>query len=119
MQNTKCSAQKQHLLGCNNVLIPNKGLFHFMSQAGWKPHFLVENVMLPAFWHLELASKKLSEFQNSGREGTEEADCSIPAACDAAALPRKERLQFPHKQSMGNFSEVTKCLSALSKHALD
>lgn len=41
-------------------------------------------MLLPPFWHLEVASKKLSEFQGSGREGMEEADHSITAACDAA-----------------------------------
>lgn len=103
MQNTKCSAQKQHLLGCNNVLTPNIGLFHSMCQAGWKPYFLVQNVMLPAFWHLELASKKLGFRTQEGR-GWKRLTAASLLACDAAAVP------------MGNFSEVPKCLST---HALD
>lgn len=82
--------------------------FHEPSWLGTV--FLVGNVMLPAFWHLELARKKLREFQNSRREGMEEADTAslLPVM---QLMPRKPRPQFPQKQSVGNSWGVPKCLS--------
>lgn len=65
--------------------------------------------MLPAFWHLELASKKLGEFQKLRREEMEEADHSITAACDAAHC---QGSKDPNSLKNSQWETSQKCPSA-------